>query len=326
MHNQDTKEKDIMKKRLLLLQKYFVEKTDEEHQVDTFTLLKFLEDQKIPTNRKTLRADIKTLAESGMDIVTIASKPNKYFLGERGFELPELKLLVDAVASSRFITEKKSKDLIKKLSGLASRSQQGELQRNIYPTNRAKSTNETSYYVVDAVNEAINRRKKISFKYYDYDVNKKKFYRHDGEEYILSPYALIWNEDFYYVLGLSDKSGKIVTFRTDRIREAKILDIRSKAKPKGFKVDDYAKQTFEMYEGEVAKVKLECKANLMRYVVDRFGEKVNTTKIDDDRFMATVDVMLSPVFFGWVFQFGGDIKIKAPKKAVNEFKNMQMRF
>ena len=317
-----SKEKDLMKRRLLLLQNYFVEETDENHQADTFVLMRFLEDQKIPTNRKTLRADIKTLAESGMDIITVPSKPNKYFLGERNFELPELKLLIDAVASSRFITEKKSRTLIQKLSKMASISQQDELKRNIYPTSRAKSTNESSFYAVDTINEAINRHKKIEFKYFEYDVDKKKVFRHNGDFYTLSPYALIWNEDFYYVMGYSDYYGKVVTHRVDRIRDAVVLQERAKGKPKGFKVEDYARKTFEMYDGEEATVMLECKAGLMKYVIDRFGEGVKTGKIDDGRFLATVNVALSPTFYAWVFQFKGEIKIKSPKKAVDEMKDM----
>ena len=318
------REKDLMKKRLLLLQKYFIEKTDEEHQTDTFALMEFLEDQSIPTNRKTLRADIKTLMDSGMDIVVVPSKPNKYFLGERDFELPELKLLVDAVASSRFITEKKSKALIQKLSDMASISQQEELKRNIYPSSRAKSTNETSFYVVDTINEAINHHKMIAFRYFEYDVDKKKVFRHDGELYKLSPYALIWNEDFYYVLGYSEYYEKVVTFRVDRIRDAMVLEERAKPKPKGFKVEDYAKKTFEMYDGEEETVRLLCNADLMKYVVDRFGEGVKTARSEDTEgaFIATVDIALSPTFYAWVFQFGGGIKILSPKKAVIDLEDM----
>ena len=319
-----TKEKDLMKKRLLLLQKYFIEKTDEEHQTDTFALMQFLENQNIPTNRKTLRADIKTLMDFGMDIVVLPSKPNKYFLGEREFELPELKLLVDAVASSRFITEKKSRALIQKLSKMASISQREELKRNIYPSSRAKSTNESSFYVVDTINEAINNHKKIAFRYFEYDVDKKKAFRHNGEFYEMSPYALIWNEDFYYVLGYSEYHGRVVTFRVDRIRDAQVLEERAKAKPKGFKVEDYAKKTFEMYDGEEETVRLLCDADLMKYVVDRFGEGVKTARSEDnpDSFIATVQIALSPTFYAWVFQFGGGIKILSPKNAVENLNEM----
>lgn len=322
-HNKDdSKSKEIVKRRILLLLKYFYEKTDEQNQTDTFKLLKYFEDQKTPANRKTLKNDIDTLIDAGYDIVITPSKPNKYFLGDREFETPELKLLVDAVSSSRFITQKKSNQLIEKLTGMASISHREEMKRNVYPTSRVKSTNESNIYTVDAINDAINRKKKIAFKYFEYDADKKKVYRHDGELYELSPYALIWNEDFYYVMGYSEYYEKVVTFRVDRIKDAEVLEERAKAKPKGFKIEEYAKKTFEMYDGEDAKVTLECKTAFMKYVIDRFGENVRTGKIDDDRFLATVNVVLSPTFYAWVFQFNGGIKIKSPKKAVDEIQEM----
>ena len=320
--NTESKNKEIVKKRILTLLKYFYEKTDEDHQTDTFELLNYFKEKGTPANRKTLKNDIKTLIESGFDIVIVNSKPNKYFLGDRGYETAELKLLVDAVSSSRFITQKKSNHLIEKLTAMASISHREEMKRNVYPTSRAKSTNESNIYTVDAINDAINRKKKIAFKYFEYDVDKKKVFRHGGEKYELSPYALIWNEDFYYVMGYSEYYGRVVTHRVDRIRDAEVLQERAKGKPKGFKVEDYARKTFEMYDGEEATVKLECKAGLMKYVIDRFGENVKTGKIDNDRFLATVNVALSPTFYAWVFQFKGGIKIKTPKKAVDEIKAM----
>ena len=320
--NDESKNKEIVKRRILLLLKYFYEQTDEDNQTDTFKLLKYFQEQETPANRKTLKNDINTLIDAGYDIVIVPSKPNKYFLGDRGFETPELKLLVDAVSSSRFITQKKSNQLIEKLTGMASISHREEMKRNVYPTSRAKSTNESNIYTVDAINDAINKKKRIAFKYFEYDADKKKIDRHGGEKYELSPYALIWNEDFYYVMGYSEEREKVVTYRVDRIREAETLDVRAKAKPRGFRVENYAQKTFEMYDGEDTKVKLECRTEFMKYVIDRFGERVRTGKIDDDRFLATVEVALSPTFYAWVFQFKGGIKIKSPKKAVDEIQAM----
>ena len=321
-NNSENKNKEIVKKRILLLLKYFYEKTDENHPTDTFKLIEYFKSQDTPANRKTLKNDIDTLVEAGYDIITEPSKPNRYYMGSREFELPELKLLVDAVSSSRFITQKKSNQLIEKLTDMASITHREELKRNIYPTSRAKSTNETSVYAVDSINEAINNKRKISFKYFDYDADKKKVFRHDGEKYVLSPYALIWNEDFYYVMGYSEYYEKVVTFRVDRIKDADVLEERAKAKPKGFKIEEYAKKTFEMYDGEETKVTLVCKTEFMKYVIDRFSENVRTGRIDDDRFRAIVDVALSPTFYAWVFQFGGGIKIQSPKKAVDEIQAM----
>ena len=312
----------IMKKRLLLLQKLFTEKTDEEHQVSTQDILAYLEENGIPTNRKTLKRDLDLLADSGMDIVTVVSKPNRYFLGDRGLEIPELKLLIDAVASSRFITEKKSRELIKKLTALASDSQQNELRRNVYPMGRAKSTNETSYYAVDAINEAINRKCRIAFRYFDYDARKTKVFRNGGDFYELSPYALIWNEDYYYVVGYWDILDRVCSFRVDRIRDTEILDEKAVPKPRGFRIEDYSSKIFEMFAGEVARVMLECDTSVMKYIIDRFGENVDTQRLSDERFVATVEVALSPIFYAWVFQFGGLIKIKSPQAAVDAIREM----
>ena len=316
------REPGIMKKRLLLLQKLFAEQTDEEHQVSTPDILAYLAENGIPTNRKTLKRDLDLLAESGMDIVTVVSKPNRYFLGDRGLEVPELKLLIDAVSSSRFISEKKSRDLIKKLTDLASDSQQKELRRNVYPIGRAKSTNETSYYAVDAINEAINRRRRIAFRYFDYDARKTKVFRRGGAKYELSPYALIWNEDFYYVVGYWDYLDRVAAFRVDRIRDTEILEEKAVPRPRGFKVDDYSGKIFEMFAGEEARVMLECDASVMKYIIDRFGENVDTQRLSDERFVANVEVALSPIFYAWVFQFGGAIRIKAPQAAVEEIRRM----
>lgn len=316
--------KDIVKKRILLLMQYFYEHTDEDHQVSTPQLLEYLEKQKTPANRKTLKNDIDTLQEVGVDIVVVPSKPNRYFLGDRGFELPELKLLIDAVSSSRFITQKKSKELSKKLASFASVNQREELDRHIYATNRVKSSNEAIYYSVDTINEAISKRKKITFQYIDYDGDKKRVLKHDGETYELSPYALFWNEDYYYVVGWSKKHEKVSAFRVDRLYMPEILDERAVKKPKDYNLEDYSKQIFNMFDGEDTKVRLQCKDEFMVYIIDRFGQDVQVARAKDKPgyFVATVDVALSPTFYAWVFQFGGEVKILSPKKAIKEIVDM----
>ena len=322
MNTTETKEKGLMKKRLLLLQKLFTERTDEEHQVTTGDILGYLAENGIPTNRKTLKRDLDLLADSGMDIVTVVSKPNRYFLGDRGFEVAELKLLLDAVASSRFITEKKSRQLIKKLTAMASASQQKELRRNVYTMGRTRSTNETGLYTVDTINEAINRRRKIAFRYFDYDARKTKVFRNGGNKYVLSPYSLIWNDDYYYVVGYHDYYEKVVSFRVDRIRDAEVLEEKAEPRPKGFRVGDYSRKIFEMFDGETAHVMMECRTEFMKYVIDRFGEDVDTSRLSDEKFVASVDVALSPTFYSWVFQFGGGIRIISPKPAVEKMHEM----
>ena len=185
------KDKNMVKARLVVLAQMFYTMTDENNTMTSPEILAYLEEHDVPANEKTLRGDIKLLQELGVDIVKIVSRPNRYFWGDRQFEMPELKLLIDAVSSSRFITKKKSAELSKKLSGLASEPQKKELRRQIQATNRVKSNNESIYYMVDTINDAINRRRKIKFQYYDYSPELKPVLRGDGEVYELSPYALL---------------------------------------------------------------------------------------------------------------------------------------
>ena len=187
---------NIMKRRMMLLQKLLYKTTDEQHPVTTFEILEYLESEGIHTNRKTLKGDIDLMIECGMDIIVVPSKPNKYFWGTRTFELAELKLLIDAISSSRFISQSKSNALTKKLTSLANSYDQKNLKRHVYATNRIKASNESLLYIVDTVNSAIILKKKIYFQYTEYAVDKKKILRNDGEVYSLSPYALFWNEDY----------------------------------------------------------------------------------------------------------------------------------
>lgn len=314
--------KDIVKRRILVLLKMFYRLTDEEHPMTSFEIVDYLKDHGVPANKKTLRSDIALMVEAGLDIVTVASKPNLYFWGDRGFEIPELKLLIDAVSSSRFITQKKSRQLGKKLSTLASKNQQKELKRHVYATNRAKSPNENIYYSMDTINRAINSRKKIAFRYTEYTATKEMVLRNKGEVYELSPYALFWNEDFYYMVGWSDKHENVSVFRVDRLHEPHILKEKAVKKPDDFNLDDYSRQIFEMYDGETVEVKLGCKNYMMKYVIDRFGEDIDTKVVSKEYFEVTVDVALSPNFYAWVFKFGGDMRILSPTKAVEELKDM----
>ena len=237
--------------------------------------------------------------------------------------MPELKLLIDAVSSSRFITEKKSRELTKKLTNLASVNQKKELHRHVHAAGgRVKPKNEAIYYTVNDINEAINKHKRIRFLYYEYDGEKKKVYRNDGNEYELSPYALFWNDDFYYVVGYSKEHENVSVFRVDRIEKVQVTTDRAVKKPDDYNINDYSKQIFEMYDGDTVKVKLECKNELMKYVIDRFGEDVNTKAKDDENFIANIEVALSPNFYAWVFRFGGDMRILSPKKAVNTIVDM----
>lgn len=309
------------KKRLLLILELLYKTTDENNQISTVELMMYLESEGYTIDRKTLASDIKLLKDMDYDIVTVKSSPNKYFWGSRSFEIPELKLLIDAVSSSRFITKKKSKDLIQKITALASETQATDLERHIVATGRAKSDNTHIYYIVDTISDAISQKKKIQFRYTEYNGKKEKVFRHDGEIYTLSPYVLYWNEDYYYVVGYSDKHENVSAFRVDRLYKPKVIDESATKKPKNFNVADYANKIFKMFDGDELVVELECNNSLMKYIVDQYGVDVDTEVCTEDTFIARVPAMLSPTFYSWIFQFAGQMKIISPEKAVEEYKS-----
>lgn len=319
----EAKEKNMIKSRMVILAQMFYEHTDQDHPMTGLEILEYLKEHDVPANEKTLRGDIRLLQDLGMDIVKIVSRPNLFYWGERQFEMPELKLLVDAVSSSRFITKKKSVVLGRKLSKLASENQRKELRRHIQATNRVKSENEQIYYSVNTINEAISRRRKITFKYTEYNSQLKETFRNEGEIYGLSPYALLWNEDYYYVVGWSEKHENISVFRVDRIYHPEIMDEKAVKRPEDFNLDDYSMPVFDMFEGkDRVRVKLEVRNDLAKYIVDRFGTNLKTQQVSDDKFTVTVEVSLSPTFYAWVFQFDGGIRILSPKKAVSKIIEM----
>ena len=310
------------KKRMLLILELLYKTTDESHPVSTVDITNYLDEKGFQIDRKTLRSDLRLLISMGYDIVVVKSSPNKYFWGERTFEIPELKMLLDAVSSARFISETKSKRLTKKIMSLAGLQQREQLKRHVRAIGKTKADNKGLYYIIDTITEAINRKKKISFQYTEYNGRKEKILRNDGEVYILSPYVLYWNEDYYYVLGYSDKRERVTAFRIDRMKTPTIMDDDAVPKPEDFDVSAYSNKVFQMFSGEETTVELECDTSLMKYVIDRFGIGVETEELSEDKFLAKVPVDLSPTFYGWVFQFGGGIRIIGPEKAVGAYKEM----
>lgn len=312
------------KNRILYLKDILEKYTDEEHPLTTSQIVQLLErDYSLTVHRTTIPKDISALTSYGMDIVTVKSTQTKYFLGERSFEIPELTLLIDAVMASKFITTGKSKRLVEKLYDLTSVHAAKKLNRNMYVADRIKPKNEHIYYIVDAINEAINRNRQIAFQYYEYSGLKKKVLRHKGEIYKISPYHLVWNGDFYYVVGFSDKHSKVVSFRVDRIASTPML-LQDKAAPipKGFDLAKYTKEVFAMFDGETMTVDLRCDNSLMKIIVDKFGEDVTVLAYDMTSFRLIVDVFVSPTFYGWLFGFGGKIQILGPKRVKEEYVHM----
>ena len=312
-------ENDSRVRLLRILQ--LLQDTDEQHPISTAQIEAALRERfGIVTYRITIQKDVAALEAAGYDVVTIRTTQNKYYLASRAFELPELKLLIDAVESSKFITEKKSRALTEKLTTLASQSEAGQLRRNISIADRIKAGNEQIYYIMDALNDAINQRRKVRFLYFEYDGRKRRRLKNGGEPYVLSPYTLTWNGDFYYVVGFSDKHGKIATFRVDRIHETPvILPDRTVPKPRQYSIGDFAEKAFQLFDSEHAQVELLCENTMMNTVLDHFGDKVKPIEADKEHFSFSAEVSVSPTFFAWVFQFGGKIQIKGPQYVIDSY-------
>lgn len=312
------------KSRLLYVLKLLEQYSDEEHPLTTADLLSMLMDKYgISTHRITLKTDIETLQSFGIDIEVINSSQNKYYISNRLFELPELKLLIDAVESSKFITASKSKELVQKICSQTSESKRAALVRNVSCEGRIKPGNEKIYYIVDCINEAINRNKKISLYYFKYNVRKEQKLRHEGKPYVITPLHLVWNGDFYYMVGVYDYQQRIGTFRVDRIAKCpEILEEDGTPAPDNFDIDDFINTTFRMYNSDHEEVELICDNSVMDSIIDRFGEDVTTYAYDMTSFRAVVNVAVNHVFFSWVFGFGGKVRIKSPSEINEKYRAM----
>ena len=307
--------------RILHLLHYLCQHTDEEHPASVAEILSFWREQGIVTDRRSVYGDIALLMEQGVDIVHVKGNRNSYFLGSRMFELPEVKLLVDAVESSHLITEKKSAALIEKLGHLTSRYNAALLNRPVYMEGTAKPDNEAVYYAIDAIQTAIHEQRAISFQYFEYTPKKEKVLKHKGYRYGFSPYALIWNRDFYYAVGWSEKHRKLAQFRVDRMTAIQESDAPYIADP-SFDPASYLREVFGMYHDAPRRVTLLCENRTMRSVIDHFGEDVATEVVDAKHFRATVDVAPTPPFFSWVFTFGGAIRIEEPAEVLEKMRDM----
>ena len=309
------------RQRILLLSKLLFEQTDETHYVSVADVLQFWEAHGIHGNRKNVYSDIQLLMDFGVDVICIRNMQNRYFIGSRLLELPELKLLVDAVESSHLITEKKSAALIEKLGHLTSRHNAAFLNRPVYMDGTAKPDNETVYYNIDTIQTAIHERQAISFQYFEYTPKKEKVLKHKGYRYRFSPYVLIWSRDFYYAVGWSDKHGKLAQFRVDRMTAIQESDAAYIADP-SFDPASYIREVLGMYHDVPQWVTLLCENRTMRNIIDHFGEDVDTEVVDANHFRATVDVAPTPPFFSWVFTFGGAIRIEEPGEALAKMRDM----
>ncbi|MEF9971705.1 MAG: WYL domain-containing protein [Oscillospiraceae bacterium] len=310
------------KLKLLYIMELLQEKSDETHVLPASDIIAHLEANGISAERKSIYDDLETLRLFGMDIIQQRGANGGYYLASRVFELAELKLLVDSVQSSKFITQKKTLALIKKIEGLSSVYDARLLQRQVYVKNRIKNMNESIYYNVDEIHNAIARDCKICFKYFEYSINKEKVCKHDGADYCLSPFALTWDSENYYMIAFDNKAGIIKHFRVDKMTELS----PSEEPREGHKSFDnldfaaYSQTLFGMFTGREERVTLEFSNKLIGAVVDRFGKEVPLLPVDEEHFRIRVDVAVSTRFFGWLCGFGTGVRLVAPDTVV-----LQMR-
>lgn len=300
--------------KILYLMRILQERTDENHGLTTEEIIATLRDLGVDAERKAIYDDIETLRVFGMDIETRKGKTTTYHVVSRDFELPELKLLVDTVQSSKFITHKKSNELIKKLANFASQYEAHQLKRNVVVQNRIKTMNESIYYFVDAIHEAIGKNVKITFQYYTWNEKKQKVLRHDGRLYEISPWTLTWDDENYYLIGFDSQAGIIKHFRVDKMQKIQLTDQKRDGEThfKDFDLGTYSKKTFGMYGGQEETVTLLCKNHLAAVMIDRFGQDVLFRRVDEEHFEFHIKVQTSPLFYAWVLNFGDEVKITAP--------------
>lgn len=310
------------KAKLLYVLRYLEENTDAEHPATVEQIIAHLTSYGISAERKSIYSDIDALTAFGADIEKCRSKTVGYYIASRTFELPELKLLVDAVQSSKFITEKKSRALIKKIVGLTSKHEAKQLDRQVNVADRIKTANESIYYAVDDIHRAIAEDKKISFEYFEWSADKEKVLRRRGERYTVSPYTLVWDDENYYLIARDNEAGENRHFRVDKMLH---LDISDEARDMSTSPKDgvvsYSKKLFGMFGGTEQMVTLSCQNSLAGVIIDRFGAETSFKKAKgDSSFEVSVKVVLSPVFYSWLASFEGKIKLISPEDAVEGYR------
>ncbi|MGN1167876.1 MAG: helix-turn-helix transcriptional regulator [Lachnospiraceae bacterium] len=313
------------KLKILFLMDFLLRETDAEHTVSMNDILQEMEKNGIRAARKSVYNDLAMLKEYGMDIEYQREKPEGYYLASRTFELPELKLLVDAVQASRFITEKKSRSLIKKIEGLSSRHEAGHLQRQVYVADRVKTMNESIYYNVDKIHSAISEDVKINFQYMKWIIksgtDRELCLAENGKNYDISPWALSWTQDNYYLIGYDSQSSLLKHFRVDKMAEISILNEKREGKEKfgNFDLAEYSKKMFGMFSGEEQVVRIRFPKHLLGVIVDRFGKEVPIRQEKEGYYIARISVFVSEQFFGWLTGLGKSVIILSPENVRREY-------
>jgi predicted DNA-binding transcriptional regulator YafY len=314
---------DNQKLKMLYLVKIFSEETDDSHALSLQEIVDRLEAYGVNAERKTLYKDFGELEKFGLEILSEQSGRNVlYHLATRRFELPELKLLVDAVQGSRFITERKSRQLIKKLESLASIHEAQRLQRQVLITGRIKAMNESIFYNVDMLHEAINADRQIRFQYFQWNVHREQELRHGGEWYRISPWCLLWDDENYYLVGFDAAESKIKHYRVDKMLRISILDERrlGRAEFQAFDMPRYTRSLFGMYGGEETRVTIEAENEMVGVLIDRFGKDIPLMPVDEEHFRTVVNVAVSNQFLGWIMAVGSGLRITAPESVVDKMR------
>ncbi len=309
------------KLKLLYIMQYLMEKTDETHSVTTADIIAYLASNQITAERKSIYTDIDLLIDYGMDIIKVKERPAGYRLASRQFELAELKLLVDSVQSSKFITSKKSRELIRKLESLCSQNEARQLHRQVVVTNRNKTVNENIYYNVDMIYNAIAENVKVRFQYFEWTVNKEMQLRRGGEYYEVSPWMLTWDDENYYLIAYDDKNQMIKHYRVDKMLKIGLSEDKREGKLEfeHFDIAAYSRKTFGMFAGEEETVTLCCEKSLTGVLIDRFGKEVAMRSKDDTHILVRVNVAVSRQFFGWLTGLGAAVRIEGPDQIVEEY-------
>ncbi len=305
------------KQKILYLAKFFLEETDEDHPASMADILAYLKRAGIEAERKSIYSDLEDLRLFGMDIITLRGRGGGYFLGDRKFQLPEIRLLVDAVQSSRFLTQKKSEELIGKLRSLTSRHESSAISHNVFVSGRIKTMNESIYRNVDALSFAIEKNKKIRFRYFEWDTSGEKRFRRNGDFYTVSPYFLIWDDENYYLIAIEEESGEKRHFRVDKMMNIERVDDLREGKHLFADTSpaDYEKKTFGMFGGKEERVSIWWHESLAGVFYDRFG-KDSAVRKEKDGFISSHRIMLSPVFYSFLMGFGDRVRILSPESAV----------
>ena len=311
--------------KLLRLMQIFLQETDEDHGITMAEILSLLESYGIHAERKSIYENIETLNQCGMDI--LAEKKGHqsyYYLASREFETAELRLLADAVASSRFITAKKSDQLLQKLSALSSRYQGGQLKRSVHVTSRIKNMNETIFYLVDDLNRAIRENRAVTFRYHEWVYQQGRLVRrprHDGALYEVSPWQLLWEDEYYYLIAFDHKSQSIHHYRVDRMGDIQIADQPRQGQEefKSIRMEDYTARVFGMFGGKSQMVTLSFPDHLLDAMIDRFGKELNLQRIAEGRLQIRAEVIPSMHFFGWLFSLGEQVRLEGPAELKEEY-------